>query len=169
MRGKCENPPPFLAPECFQGRVVEGLGYSHVAQAIEWLARETSAEGSGALIVFLGFVKGIVEGGRVKKLLYTAYEPYASRSLDEIAKSFSSRQGVRGLVIVHTSGEAVVGTPTLLVASSCLHRKECYEATVEAVERVKREPPIFKLEVREDGEYWVLWDGRRVKRGERPP
>lgn len=34
------------------------------------------------------------------------------------------------------------------------------------LERVKAEPPIFKLEKRDDGEYYVIGEGRRVKREE---
>ena len=44
------------------------------------------------------------------------------------------------------------------------NRVRAFEVLREVVERVKHEVPIFKLEIRSDGEFWVLGDGKRVKR-----
>jgi molybdopterin synthase catalytic subunit len=161
---ECSDPPPFLRDECFQGKVVEGLSYTHVFAALEWLSSKTSLIGSGGVSVFLGFVKSVVDNARVIKLKYTSYEPYASKTLDNIAKSYSNNPNIYGIIILHTSGDARPGSPTLFVAISGKTRKDSLEVTREVVERVKKEPPIFKLEIREDGEYWILGDGRRVKR-----
>jgi len=160
----CSDPPPFLTEECFQGKVIEGLSYIHVFTTLEWLSSKTSIIGSGGLSVFVGFVKGIIDNAKVLQLKYSSYEPYASRILDNIAKSYSNNPNIYGVIILHTSGEARPGSPTLFVAISGKTRKDSLELTREVVERVKKEPPIFKLEVREDGEYWILGDGRRIKR-----
>lgn len=163
----CGDPPPFLSEECFQGRVIEGLSYWQVFSALEWLSRRTSESGSGGLSVFVGYVKGEVGGARVLKLVYSSYEPYASRALDAIAKSYSDSPNVYGVLILHTTGEVYPGYPTLLVAVSGRTRRDSLDLMREVIERAKSEPPIFKLEVREDGEYWILGDGKRIPRARR--
>lgn len=162
----CESPPHFLTRDCFQGKVIEGLSHEHVSAALEWFSRSTSAVGGGGVSVFLGLVKGVVDGKRVAKLVYTSYEPYASEALDRIAKSYSANPDILGVLALHASGVMLPGSPTLLIAVSGKSRKDSIEVMREVVERVKREPPIFKLEIREDGEFWILSDGKRVPRGQ---
>lgn len=160
----CIDPPPFLERECFQGRIIDGLSYEQLFLTLEWLSKTTASEGSGGLSVFMGFVKGVIENSKVLKLIYTSYEPYASIMLDKIAKSYSLNPNLYGVIILHTNGVALPGSPTLFVAVSGKTRKDSLDVVKEVVERVKKEPPIFKLEVREDGEYWILGDGKRVAR-----
>ncbi|PCN50725.1 molybdenum cofactor biosynthesis protein MoaD [Candidatus Geothermarchaeota archaeon ex4572_27] len=146
----------------FEGRMIDGKVDLN-AVAMELMAR-TAGEGGGALVAFVGFVKGLVEGERVRSLNYEAYEPYASRILDEIAKGYRGRPGVLGVVILHRRGELAPGEPTVYILVAAKDRKTAFAVASEVLERVKREPPIFKLEKREDGEYWIVGDGIRLKR-----
>ncbi|MGC8679073.1 MAG: molybdenum cofactor biosynthesis protein MoaE [Fervidicoccaceae archaeon] len=160
----CTDPPPILKAECFQGRTAEHLTFERAFEIIRWISRATSPHGSGGLSIFLGTVKGRAEGHRVERLIYESYEPYASQALDSIAKSFSSDKEVLSLIIVQSIGELRPGDPTILVASSATSRKKAFDSAKEALERAKFEPPVFKLEVREDGEYWISGDGKRYRR-----
>jgi len=45
-------------------------------------------------------------------------------------------------------------------------RREALETLSRVLERVKAEPPIFKLEKRDDGEYYIIGESRRVKKEE---
>jgi molybdopterin synthase catalytic subunit len=45
---------------------------------------------------------------------------------------------------------------------SAVNREVAFRVAREALERVKHEVPIFKLERRDDGDYWVVGDGRRI-------
>lgn len=160
----CTEPPIFLKSECFQGRVIEKLSFSHIFSALEWFSAQTNALGSGGIGTFIGIVKGIVDGVKVKKLIYSSYEPQASNELDAIAKSYAKDEKIYGVIILHTTGEALPGSPTLLVAVSGRNRENSIRSLEKIVEEVKRRPPIFKLEIREDGQFWVLGEGTRIPR-----
>lgn len=130
---------------------------------VKELAVRSSMRGGGALVIFVGFVKGVVDGVKVEELRYEAYEPFASRKIEEIERSIESKEGVIEARIFHRVGELKPSETTLYIVTSAINRDIAFEAAREALERVKREVPIFKLEVREDGEYWVVGD-RRIKR-----
>jgi len=117
-------------------------------------------------VIFIGFVKGVVDGAEVRELRYEAYEPYASRKLSEIAESYRGVDGVHGVVILHRVGSLGPGNETMYVLVAARDRGTAFSVAREVVDRVKHGVPIFKLEVRSDGEYWVIGDGRRVKRAQ---
>ncbi len=116
----------------------------------------------GAIVMFLGFVKGVVNGSKVIKLRYEAYEPLASRKLVEIVED--ECRGVSDVRVYHRVGELSPGEPTIYVFVKAKSRSEAFDTARKVLERVKHEVPIFKLEIREDGEYWVVGDGKRIKR-----
>jgi len=134
---------------------------------VDEITSRTSEKGAGALVIFVGFVKGVVEGARVRELRYEAYEPFASRKLEEIERAIKSKEGVIDAMLFHRVGGLRPGEPALYVIVSAVNRGVAFDAAREAVELVKREVPVFKLEVRDDGEYWVVGE-RRVKRSSTP-
>ncbi len=116
----------------------------------------------GAIVMFLGFVKGVVNGTKVIKLKYEAYEPLASKKLVEIVEEESKY--VSDVRVYHRVGELTPGEPSVYIFVKAKNRNDAFEIARKVLERVKHEVPIFKLEVREDGEYWVLGNGKRVKK-----
>ncbi|MEM4035880.1 MAG: molybdenum cofactor biosynthesis protein MoaE [Fervidicoccaceae archaeon] len=148
----------------FEGSVLDKVTPEDVASLLRELASSGGPEGFGGIAIFVGCVKGLVDGKRVKRLVYEAYEPFASRKLREISESFSSDPNVNSVVIAHASGELSPGDIALFIAVSARDRKRALEALSSALERVKAEAPIFKLEVREDGEFYVVGNSVRVKR-----
>ena len=146
----------------FEGRIVrDPVDIASLARRLEELS---SSRGGGALAIFVGFVKGVVDGVEVRELRYEAYEPYASKKLSDIARSYASREGVHAVLILHRVGNLRPGDETIYVFVAANNRVRAFEVLREVVERVKHEVPIFKLEIRSDGEFWVLGDGKRVKR-----
>ena len=118
----------------------------------------------GAVAVFIGRVKGKVGDACVKKLIYEVYEPLARRKLAEIAQKLQQKYGLLRIEIHHAIGEKKPGDTTVLIIASANTRSKALKAVEEAIERVKKEAPIWKLEVRDDGEYWIVGDGRRINR-----
>lgn len=146
-----------------EGRVInEDIDLNKV---VEEMARYAE-EGMGAVVIFIGFVKGDIDGKKVSKLDYSVYEPYTSKKLDEIAREEMDR-GIYDIKIYHRHGSLKVGDKTLYIVVGASGRKKGFEKASKVLERVKFEPPIFKLEYREDGEYWVFGDGSRLKRESR--
>ncbi len=127
----------------------------------------TTKYGGGAIVSFIGYVKGVVEGKRVYELEYTVYEPYTTKKLEEIAREEYEKYNLLAVRIYHRVGRLKPGEPTIYIVVAGRGRDEAFKAAREILERVKKEPPIFKLEKREDGEYWIIGDHKRVKRQDR--
>lgn len=123
---------------------------------------------AGAVAVFIGRVKGVVEGKRVDELNYEVLEPHSSKTLSRIGEEEVKRHGLLAACIYHKKGSAAPGEPVLFIAVSSRGRREALAALTEILERVKHEAFVWKLERREDGEYWILGDSKRVPR-ERAP
>ncbi len=134
-----------------------------VNKVIDSIIKDTSSKGAGALVIFVGYVKGVINNSRVNKLVYTAYEPYASKKLLEIVNEESSKD-IYDIRVYHRIGELEPGEPTIYIFVSAKNRGIAFDKAREILERVKHEVPIFKLEKREDGDYWVIGDGTRIKR-----
>lgn len=121
---------------------------------------------AGALSIFIGFVKGRVNTHEVYELEYSAIEDVALEQLKRIAREEAEKYGLRAIVLWHYIGKRKPGEITLLIATIAKDRTSSISAMRNVLERVKREAPIFKLEKRSDGDYWILGDGKKYpKRG----
>ena len=135
-----------------------------IDKIVRELTLTATNKGGGALVMFLGFVKGVVDGTEVKELVYEAHEVYASKKLKEIAESYKHTKGVIDVIIYHRIGNLKPGEPTVYIFVTATNRRIAFNVASEVLERVKREVPIFKLERRSNGEYWIIGNGKRVKR-----
>jgi MoaD family protein len=126
------------------------------------IIEKTAPLGGGGVVIFVGYVKGKVDNTNVKVLEYEAYEPYATLKIREIEEWAKKQAGVLEARIYHSVGSLRPGDTTLYVFVSAVNREIAFRVAREALERVKHEVPIFKLERRDDGEYWVVGDGRRI-------
>lgn len=147
----------------FEGRMVEDE--ISLDELVSKVIKKTAGTESGGLVVFLGYVKGAVGDAKVNQLIYEAYEPYASDKLREIATSYSKVEGVTSVLIYHRAGGLGPGDHTIYVIVSAKNRELAFRVAREALERAKKEVPIFKLERRSDGDYWIIGDGLRVRKG----
>jgi len=111
----------------------------------------------GAIVAFNGVVRSTgLDGSRVVKLVYEAYEEAALRALHEVRRRvMEGHPGVEEVLIYHVVDELRPGEDALLIAVAAHHRKEAFEAAQEALEAVKHEAAIWKKEVTERGEAWV--------------
>lgn len=107
---------------------------------------------TGAVVSFVGAVKTPGKGGKaVRKVLIEAYEEAANPVLKRICDELTTKYSLNKALICHYTGEFTVGDPLVVVAVASKSRYEAYKALEEAVERYKKEPPIWKKEVYEDG------------------
>lgn len=124
----------------------------------------TQEKKAGAIAMFIGVVKGEVEGKEVFELVYEAYEPYASKIMENIAFEAMKKYDLHTVQILHRIGNAKPGQKTLVIVVSAESRKKVVEALSQIIERIKNEVPIYKLEKRVDGDYWIIGDGIRYKK-----
>lgn len=118
-------------------------------------------EGShiGAIVTFIGTVRNHARGKSVISLDYEAYEPMASRVLEQIVVKLESEiEGVT-LAIAHRTGLLEVGEQSVAIAAASPHRDEAYKACRAALEEIKKDLPIWKRETTADGDEWVGWGG----------
>jgi molybdopterin synthase catalytic subunit len=63
---------------------------------------------------------------------------------------------VQGIAIVQRVGRLEVGQNTIVIACASGHRDQgCFEAARYGIDRLKEIVPVWKKEVRPDGESWV--------------
>jgi molybdopterin synthase catalytic subunit len=110
----------------------------------------------GAVDLFLGVVRDHHDGRRVLRLEYHAYPEMALKVMGEIAAEGHARFAVSSLALVHRLGTLEVGEISVALAVAAPHRQAAFDACRHAMERVKREVPIWKREQFEDGAAWVL-------------
>jgi len=109
----------------------------------------------GALGCFVGIVRGTAKSGeRVDLLHYEATEE-AATVLTEIAKEVQERFGLEELQIHHVIDDLKPGEDAIYVVACGKHRKEVFQALVEAMELVKSKAPVWKKEITPSGGYWV--------------
>ncbi len=115
------------------------------------VSESVSADGSGATVLFVGTVRDHHRGKPVEKIVYDAYRPMAESSLATIVRELQDRQTQIRLNIVHRYGEIPVGEASVVIAVSSPHREEAFRVSRKALERLKKEAPIWKQEHYSDG------------------
>ena len=116
---------------------------------------------AGAIAVFIGVVRGeTLDGKKVVNLKMEAYEEKANEVLTTISKELSEKPGIVDVQVHHLLGEFNVGEDVVYVSVAGSHREEVFCVLREAVERYKKEAPVFKKERVVDAEgaeseYWV--------------
>lgn len=101
----------------------------------------------GAIAMFIGVVRGeTLKGEKVKGLKLQAYNEMADEALDKICEELQNRDSIIDVQIHHFTGEFDLGEDLVYVLAAGGHRKDVFPALEEAVERYKREAPIFKKE-----------------------
>jgi len=102
---------------------------------------------AGALAIFIGVVRGETPSGEtVKKLELEAYEEKANEVLGNICKELRKREGVVDVQVHHFVGDFSIGEDLVYVVVAGAHRQNVFPVLEEAVERYKKEAPIFKKE-----------------------
>jgi molybdopterin synthase catalytic subunit len=115
---------------------------------------------AGAIAVFVGVVRGETLGGeKVQKLELQAYEEKADEVLTKICCDLKKRPSIVDVQIHHLLGEFNVGEDLVYVLVAGSHRQEVFHVLEEAVERYKKDAPIFKKELVTNGKgerrtYW---------------
>jgi molybdopterin synthase catalytic subunit len=115
----------------------------------------TGAGAAGAIVTFLGVVRGENLGRKVFALEYEAYRPLAVKALERVRDEAAAEwPGVR-LAVHHRVGRLALGEVSVAIAAASAHRAEAFAACRYAIERVKQIAPIWKREHFEGGEVWI--------------
>ncbi len=114
----------------------------------------------GAVIVFEGVVRNNTKGRTTLYLEYECYEQMALPLIARIGREIAGQFAIGNLGIIHRLGRLEIGVPSIAIVACAPHRKPAFDAAFEAINRIKKEVPIWKKEFFADGALWVdgEWD-----------
>jgi MoaE-MoaD fusion protein len=127
---------------------------------VRQLARDIQRPEDGAVVTFEGVVRNNTKGRETAYLDYECYEPMALAGMTRIGREVAEQFAIGRIGIVHRLGRLQIGEASVAVIASAPHRRPAFEAALEAINRLKREVPIWKKEFFADGAVWVEgeWD-----------
>lgn len=127
--------------------------------SVEEVRAAVSDPSAGAIALFAGTVRDQDGGQGVVRLSYSAH-PSATAELRRVAEKVAAEFGVLALAAVHRVGNLDIGDLAVVVAVSCPHRGEAFEACRQLIDTLKHEVPIWKHQWFEDGSTeWVGGSG----------
>ncbi|MBL7063062.1 MAG: molybdenum cofactor biosynthesis protein MoaE [Anaerolineae bacterium] len=124
--------------------------------------------GVGAVVTFVGVVRGETDGREVRCLEYEAYPEMAEEMLRQIGDEIHARwKTIREVAIVHRVGRLQVGETAVVIALSAAHRHDVFDAVHYGIDRLKEIVPLWKKEVWTDGAEWRSegWGDKVTGRG----
>ena len=115
----------------------------------------------GAMVLFIGVVRGETRKGEsVSRLELEAYDEKGNEVLEKICQDLKHKKGIVDVQIHHFTGGFEAGEDLVYVLVAGGHRENVVPIMGKAVERYKKEAPIFKKEHITDKKgktksYWV--------------
>ncbi|MER7516094.1 molybdenum cofactor biosynthesis protein MoaE [Streptomyces sp. NPDC126499] len=123
--------------------------------SVDEVFRAAGDDAAGGTTLFVGTVRNHDGGADVDALGYSCH-PTAEAELRRVAEKVVANHPVRALAAVHRVGDLRVGDIAVVVAVSCPHRAEAFQACRQLIDDLKHEVPIWKHQTFSDGtEEWV--------------
>ncbi len=121
----------------------------------ELAAFERNVAEAGAVVSFLGKVRGAAGEKEVVGLYLEHYPGVTERSIAEIEEQARARWAVEDILIIHRIGRLQPGEPIVMVCVASRHRRAAFEAADFLMDYLKTEAMFWKKEIRSDGEAWI--------------
>ena len=108
----------------------------------------------GSVVSFVGLTRGTDDGTLVKRLEFDAWEEKLSIVLQDISKVSIEKFNINSVVIAHRIGIVLPSEPIVCIHVGSKHRNTGFEACSWLITELKSQAPLWKKEVRLDGEIW---------------
>jgi molybdopterin synthase catalytic subunit len=105
---------------------------------------------AGGIALFAGAVRDSDHDRGVSGLSYSAH-PSAAGELRRVAEVIAEKYPVIGIAAVHRVGDLGVGDLAVVLAVSCPHRAEAFDACRDLIDILKATVPIWKHQRFDDG------------------
>jgi len=105
---------------------------------------------AGGIALFAGTVRDSDHDRGVSGLSYSAH-PSAEGELRLVAEVIAEKYPVIGIAAVHRVGDLGVGDLAVVLAVSCPHRAEAFDACRDLIDILKASVPIWKHQRFDDG------------------
>ena len=118
-------------------------------QAIDFV----SDPAAGGIDVFLGTTRAerAPDGRELVALDYEAYREMALEQMRDLARRARAHWPIVRLALLHRTGRVELAEPSVVIAVSCGHRAESFDACRFLIDALKAEVAIWKKEVWSDG------------------
>lgn len=119
--------------------------------SIEEVVARAKRPDAGAVVAFLGTVRDDgISGMEVE-----AYREVALEELEKIREEAMERFDLLSIDVIHRVGTLSVGDEIVLIVCTAAHRSAAFRGCEHVIDEIKRRVPIWKKEIRAQGERWV--------------
>lgn len=135
--------------------VIRLIGVRETPLSVDEVFNAVGDPAVGGTAVFVGTVRDHDHARAVNRLSYSAH-PSVERELRAVMEKVAADYPVRALAAVHRVGDLEIGDLAVVVAASCPHRGEAFEACRRLIDDLKAQVPIWKHQSFSDGgDEWV--------------
>ena len=114
-----------------------------IAETALFAQRQTS-DTAGAVVYFLGIVRGVEEGTAISAIEYETFQRMAEHQFNLLFAEMEKRWPIKSVRLVHRIGLVKVNEPSLWVEVIAPHRGEAFAACQWLIDEMKRVVPIWK-------------------------
>jgi len=111
------------------------------------IRQRTMSAGMGAVVDFLGVVRGEEEAKPISAIEYEAFPKMVEHQFNRLFDELEQRWPVESVRLVHRVGVVNVNEPSLWVELVAPHRGEAFAACQWLIDEMKRVVPIWKRPV----------------------
>lgn len=111
------------------------------------LSQRVMSQGMGAVVCFLGVVRGTEGNASISALEYEVFQSMAEHQIDRLLDEMARRWPIESVRLVHRVGLVKANEPSLWVEVVAPHRGEAFAACQWLIDEVKRVVPIWKKPV----------------------
>lgn len=117
-----------------------------IAEA-ELLAQRQASTAAGAVIYFLGIVRGTEDQAAITAIEYESFQRMAEHQFNLLFDEMEKRWPIESVRLIHRVGLVKVNEPSLWVELIAPHRGEAFAACQWLIDEMKRVVPIWKKPV----------------------
>jgi molybdopterin synthase catalytic subunit len=129
--------------------------YQTLASLVKKIRRSREIEKAGAIGTFTGIVRAVSANASTEFLEFESYGEIAQQKMDEICAQLKQKDGITDVMMHHRNGIIQKGEDIVYIVVAAGHREQMFPVLREAIERLKREVPIWKKEHSLEGDWWV--------------
>jgi molybdopterin synthase catalytic subunit len=111
------------------------------------LAQRSLSNDMGAVVCFLGVVRGTQANAHIRALEYEVFQRMAEHQINLLFDEMAKRWPIESVRLVHRIGLVRVNEPSLWVEVVAPHRGEAFAACQWLIDELKRAVPIWKKPV----------------------
>ena len=124
-----------------------------VSEELSLMRRQSSS--IGAIASFVGVVRDLNSGSSVASLELEHYPGMTEKSISDIVEQATERWSLLATTVIHRVGVLAPSDQIVLVAVSCMHRGDSFQACEFIMDYLKTRAPFWKREQTPEGSRWV--------------